>query len=270
MAERYDREAAPYHVPFEQRLLVLADLKPGERVLDLGCGAGNLALAAARRVGDSGAVVGVDLAPGMVRVAVAKARRLGLTHARFDTMDARKLAFPDASLSAVVSCLGVPALGHERCFAAAHRVLIEGGRLAFCEGTGKGNEVGSVFHALLDAARPKDPAPEIRRLLDARRSVIATGQPKELRDPQAVRLKLERLGFRTVTVASEVHPIVYPTVDAYIARAAAWGDNERELRAMDETERKRFLEEFAERVAPFRIPAGLPAPQEILYVTARK
>jgi len=270
MADVYDRQAAPYHAAMETELLRLADPRPKERVLDLGCGSGNLALAAASRVGPAGAVLSIDLAAGMVRVAAAKAAQSEVGHVRFKVIDARALGLPDASFDVAVSCLGVPSIGHTQCFSEVCRVLTKGGRFVFSEGTGKGSEVGRAFHDLLAKHRPREPSPAVRRLLDARRCLMESGQPKEVRDPAAVRSNLKRIGFREVRFTRRVHPLVYPTADAYLARGASWGDNERELRAMGAERRRRFRNEFAKRIARFRTDNGFTAAQENLYVTARK
>src|SRR5215213_3228594 len=60
---------------FRERLLAPAELKPGESVLDVGCGTGSLAIVAARQVGAMGRVVGVDPSPEMIDRARSKAKR---------------------------------------------------------------------------------------------------------------------------------------------------------------------------------------------------
>ena len=85
----------------------LAALKPGERVLDLCCGTGASALPAARAVGPSGSVLGVDLTPALVAVARAHAERAGLRQARFEAADVTTLAFAPGTFDAVVSVFGL-------------------------------------------------------------------------------------------------------------------------------------------------------------------
>jgi SAM-dependent methyltransferase len=65
--EVYERELVPaVFGPWAPILIELADLKPGDRVIDIACGTGIVARIAAARVGPSGAVAGVDLNPGIV------------------------------------------------------------------------------------------------------------------------------------------------------------------------------------------------------------
>src|SRR3990170_7680251 len=61
----------------------IAGLKPGERVLDLGSGGGFDAFLAARQVGPTGKVIGVDMTPEMIALARANATKVGLTHVDF-------------------------------------------------------------------------------------------------------------------------------------------------------------------------------------------
>ncbi len=63
---------------FRERLVELARLRPGETVLDVGCGTGTLAIAAKRRVGTAGTVYGIDPSPEMVDRATRKAAKAGV------------------------------------------------------------------------------------------------------------------------------------------------------------------------------------------------
>lgn len=110
--------------------VALADLRPGEVVLDLGSGAGFDAFLAASKVGGSGRVIGVDLTEEMV----AKARRLaivgGHTNTEFRMGDVEALPIEENSMDVVISnCVLNLAPDKNRAFAEAYRVLKPGGRL---------------------------------------------------------------------------------------------------------------------------------------------
>jgi ubiquinone/menaquinone biosynthesis C-methylase UbiE len=117
LIEAYDRAAPTYDVaafshwaPFGERLVQLANLAPGERVLDAGCGAGAVLLPAARAVGPGGEAVGIDAAPGMVERSRAALEEAGLTNGRAEVMDAAALDFADGSFDVVLSGFGLPAI----------------------------------------------------------------------------------------------------------------------------------------------------------------
>ncbi|MDJ0944672.1 MAG: methyltransferase domain-containing protein [Kiloniellales bacterium] len=103
----------------------------GDRVLDVGCGAGASALPAARAVGPEGRVIGVDLAEALLERARIKAARLGLGNAEFRYGDMTDLGFPDASFDAVVCVFALFfAPDMEAQIARLWRLVRPGGRLA--------------------------------------------------------------------------------------------------------------------------------------------
>src|SRR5262245_23608034 len=92
-ADHFDDEPVSFFARFGAELVTRCGVAPGERVLDVGCGTGHAALAAAEIVGPSGVVVGADLAVPLLEVARAKARAQGLEHVDFVEGDYRALGF---------------------------------------------------------------------------------------------------------------------------------------------------------------------------------
>jgi SAM-dependent methyltransferase len=90
-----------------ERLVELAGLEPGHRVLDVACGYGEPALTAARRVGPEGHVVATDIAPEMLAFGRERAARAGVDNLEFVESAAASLSFPEASFDAALSRWGL-------------------------------------------------------------------------------------------------------------------------------------------------------------------
>jgi len=97
VARAWDRHGDKLSGPFAPRLLELAGVGPGQRVLEVCCGTGVISRAAARAVGPHGAVLGTDLTPGMIEVARESAAAQGLANTDFRVMDCESLALPDGA-----------------------------------------------------------------------------------------------------------------------------------------------------------------------------
>jgi demethylmenaquinone methyltransferase/2-methoxy-6-polyprenyl-1,4-benzoquinol methylase/phosphoethanolamine N-methyltransferase len=117
---------------YRSRMLDLAEVKAGDRVLDVGCGPGRLVLAACERVGKTGEAHGIDPSEQMVALATRKAARAGLS-ARFSQAAAEKLPFEDGYFDVVTSSLVIHHIPGDdlrlRAFGEMRRVLKGGGRL---------------------------------------------------------------------------------------------------------------------------------------------
>jgi len=108
----------------------LAALTEGETVLDLGSGAGFDCFLAARKVGEKGRVIGVDMTPEMIEKARGNAKKGGFGNVEFRLGEIENLPAADASVDVILSnCVINLSTEKERVFTEAYRVLRPGGRV---------------------------------------------------------------------------------------------------------------------------------------------
>jgi SAM-dependent methyltransferase len=127
-ADHFDRALAP----MGELVVGAASPQPGERVVEIGCGTGRLAVELATAVAPGGHVVGVDIAGQMLAAARDRAAQAGVENVTFVEGDAAVIDLPDASFDLLVSRFGVMFFSDPAAaFARLARLLRSGGRLAF-------------------------------------------------------------------------------------------------------------------------------------------
>lgn len=169
------------------RLSEFAAIEAGERVLDVGTGSGAVLFPAAAAAGETGAVVGIDLAEPMLATARAEARRREILNVELHQMNAEQLSFPDQTFDVVVSGFVlsfIPDL--TLALAEVRRVLRDGGRLGV-----------SVW------AAPSDVAGRIRALRDELIELPPIPSSQTFRSEEALTARLEEAGFRVVRASTE-------------------------------------------------------------------
>jgi ubiquinone/menaquinone biosynthesis C-methylase UbiE len=185
-----------------RRLVQLAGVRPGDRVLDLGCGRGAVLLAAAEAAGADGYAAGIDIAPEMVRATAAEVAERRLRNVAVRVGDAEDPGFPAHSFEAVLAGLMLfitpdPAAA----LAAVHRVLVPGGRFGM-----------STF-------APEDPAwqrPLLAALAAAGHTAAAgawnrgRGGNGLLDTPDRIAELLARAGFTAISTVEEEQVSTYP------------------------------------------------------------
>src|SRR5260221_3850651 len=136
IAQVFARAASGYqHIthfpPLGRRLVEMAQIPAGARVLDVATGRGAILFPAAEQVGSQGEVIGVDIAPGMVQETGAEIIRRGLKNVQVRQMDAEALDFPDASFDYVLCGFALQFFPHlDRGLSEFWRVLKPQGRVA--------------------------------------------------------------------------------------------------------------------------------------------
>lgn len=136
--------------PLRKKMLELADLRPGEKVLDAGCGTGAFAIAAKKAVGTTGEVHGIDAAPEMVEFAAKKARKAGVD-ASFKVGLIEHLDFEDGYFDAVTNSLVLHHLPEDvkrAGLSEIHRVLKPGGRFVALDFSAPEGRLGHALAVL--------------------------------------------------------------------------------------------------------------------------
>jgi arsenite methyltransferase len=109
----------------------LAELRPGETVLDLGSGGGIDVLLSARRVGPTGKAYGLDMTDEMLALARENQRKAGVENVEFLKGEIEAIPLPDDAVDVIISnCVINLSADKDRVFAEALRVLRPGGRMA--------------------------------------------------------------------------------------------------------------------------------------------
>lgn len=108
----------------------LGEIKQGQTILDLGSGAGLDCFLAARKVGGTGKVIGIDITPAMVEKATANAKNYGFSNVEFRVGDIEELPVQSNSVDIIISnCVLSLATDKEKAFKEAYRVLKPGGQM---------------------------------------------------------------------------------------------------------------------------------------------
>jgi ubiquinone/menaquinone biosynthesis C-methylase UbiE len=103
----YDKPALRFLPTCAKRLVELAKLQSGQKVLDIATGTGTAAIAIANQVGSTGKIVGIDLAPEMLEQAQQKISAAGIANIELRQEDAEKLSFDDKSFDAAICASGI-------------------------------------------------------------------------------------------------------------------------------------------------------------------
>ncbi|HEY8120272.1 MAG TPA: class I SAM-dependent methyltransferase [Myxococcota bacterium] len=259
MQERMDAQIGAHGA----RALAALNARPGERILDVGCGCGDTALALARAVGASGRVLGVDLSAPMLARARERAAAAGLTNVAFEVADAQTHALPASALDALFSRFGVmffeaPALA----FANLARALRPGGRVAFaCWQPVAANPWVAVPMAALASVLPLPPPP-----------VPGAPGPFAFGDAERVRGILGEAGLGDVAFQSEQLPMVFGGVDEAAAFLTDMGPASRAVREAGGGDALREKAQAAIRSAilPHARDGRVELPSAIWVVRARK
>ncbi|MCX5659021.1 MAG: bifunctional demethylmenaquinone methyltransferase/2-methoxy-6-polyprenyl-1,4-benzoquinol methylase UbiE [Planctomycetota bacterium] len=194
---------------WRRRCVRLAELAPGDVVVDVACGTGDLSLAFAR--GGAARVIGVDFTYPMLRIARGKPAPAGRAQPAYHTGDAMRLPLADASADVVSIAFGIRNVARpEAAVAEFFRVLRPGGRLLILEFSQPTNPVLAAFYRLYTQRI----MPLTATLIARDRSGAYRYLPRSVNTFMDRRATLEMLG-RAGFGACEAHPLTFGATVVY-------------------------------------------------------
>jgi SAM-dependent methyltransferase len=239
-------ERGAQHV--NDRLVELAEIQPGHRVLDIASGLGEPALTAARKVEAAGKVVGTDIAPEMLAMARAAADALGLSNIEFREMDAEAPDLPVHSFNAILCRLGLMFLPHlSTALTQLHQLLIPGGRFA-----------AAVWGPPAHAPAMSMPMRVIRQRRHLPPPPAGVPGPFSLADEPRLREHFQRAGFTQLHTEHLTVTLGYSSPEIFIDERLATSANTRLLLAdVSEAERADIFGAIQEELQTYKEADGI-------------
>jgi SAM-dependent methyltransferase len=242
--------------PATERMLDLAGVTAGSRVLDVAAGAGDQSIQAAARVSPGGSVLATDISAEILRFAADEAQRAGFTNVTTRVMDGERLLLEDGSFDAVISRVGLIYFpDRQTALAEMHRVLVPGGRVAaIVYSTAEKNGFFSV------------PVSIIRR--HAGLGPPAPGQPGpfSLGAPGLLEQEFEKAGFRDVRAERIDAPLrMESAAECLRFEKESFGALHQMLATLDTDARERAWSEVGRALQEFEQPGrGFVGPCELV------
>jgi len=253
-ADHYERAVAAY----DQALFAAADIRPGDRVLDIGCGTGSTAREAARAAAP-GEVVGVDLSSAMLAIARARAAAEGLANLRFEQVDAQVHPFEPGGYDVAIGRTSAMFFG-DRVAALANigRALRAGGRLVLLtwQPISRNEWIREFLGALALGRELPAPPPD------------APG-PFTLAEPEVIHEVLEAAGYVDVAVTGAEAPMWFGA-DADDAHRVVLGQLGWMLADLDEASRTRARDALRASIDAHETPEGVRYASAAWLVTATR
>jgi len=244
-----------------RRMLDLARIQPGQRILDVAAGAGEPALSAAERVGPGGYVLATDISEGIIELALQVAHERGLEQIETRRMDGEKLDLTDGSFDAVLCRLGLMYMPHPvTALREWRRALKPGGRVAVAVFSTPDRNSWGALPASLIRGRAQLPPP-----------VPGQPGPFSLGGAGVLEDMFHEAGFAD----AEVHAVPVPHGAASsaeyvrVAREAFGGFNAM-MAHLPAQERESVWDEVEGAMRSFESPDGFEAPGECLVGGATK
>ena len=254
-AEFYERYWSEQLSPAQWRLLELADLKPGERVIDVACGTGLVTFPAAEAIGPAGHLLATDLSDVMVARVSEEAMRRGASQVSARRMDAESLECADASFDVALCALGLMYVPDPlRALGEMRRVLVDGGR-AVAAVWGRRDCCGwAEIFPIVDRRVASDVCPMFFQL--------GTGD--------TLQFVMEQAGFVDVALERLAATLRYDSAETACGAAFAGGPVALAYSRFDAATRAGAEAEYLASIDPWRRGTGYTVPGEFVVARGRR
>jgi SAM-dependent methyltransferase len=253
--DAYDRGWVPQLEWLTQRCVERAQLRAGERVLDLATGPGVGAFAAAAAVGPSGSVTGIDVSERMVALATARAQAMCARNVHFQRADMEATGGPDGGYHAVACAFGLMfAADCAAAFAEIARVTARGGRVSVCVW---GQRAACGFA-------------EVFPIVDSRVESDVCPLFFSLGVPGALTVALRRAGLEVTLEERVPVTLAWASADEACGAMLEGGAVALAWNRFSPTVRAEVRAAYLASIEPFRDGDGYDVPAEVVFATARK
>ena len=254
-ANCYEQYWAEQLAPAQSRLLELAALVPGERVLDVACGTGLVTFQAARAVIPSGSVLATDISEAMVDRVRDEARSLGLPNVAAERCDAEELNVPTASCNVALCALGLMYVTDPvAALREMHRAVRAGGRSAVAVWGARANCGWAEIFPIVERRVASEVCPLFFQLGNG----------------DALQYALDAAGWTDITVERMTTTLTYESAEAACGAAFAGGPVALAYSRFDEATRAGAHAEYLSSIAAFERNGSFAIPGEFVLARATR
>jgi len=242
-------------------MLDMAEVREGQRILDVAAGAGEQTLVAARRVGPTGSVLATDISANILAFAQQSAREAGLVNVETRVLDGENLDLAEGSFDAVISRVGLIYFPDQhRALSGMKRVLKPGGRVAaITYSTPDRNKFFSV------------PVGIIRRRANLPPPLPGQPGPFSLGSPGVLEAAFAKAGFRDIEVRLVPSPLCLPSAAECVRfERESFGALHQMLAGVPEAERPSVWSEIEAELRAFEGAEGFVGPCEMVVAVGIK
>ena len=241
--------------PAQEKLLKMAQLKPGEKVIDIACGTGLVSFPAAKLVGANGSVLGTDISDKMVDHAKKLASESGFNNIQFERMDAEELLSIDSNYDVALCALGLMYVPDPlTALKEMKRVLKTAGR-AIAAVWGQRSNCGWA---------------EIFEIVDRRVSSEVCPMFFNLGNPDMLQKHFEAAGFTDIVTVRLQTELIYESAEEACGAAFAGGPVALAYHKFNNEVKEEVHKEYLDSIAAFKNNEGYKVPGEFVVTIGRK